>query len=133
MNKKKHAEYLKRSDRKEEVDDTPVAMPLRFRNMGPLERRDEIRMLIREALSEAANVGGMETFEEADDFNIDDDEPEMVSPYEMIELTPEYPAGDDDEHVSDEVRPGGVSPKSEGSGEPAAAPGSDGELDEGTD
>lgn len=131
MNRKQHEQYLKREDRREVPDPTPVEMPLRFRNMGPSQMRDEIRMMVREAMSDFAHDQGFETFEEADDFDIDD-EPDLVSPYEIVEMVPEYPEVVD-EDVSNRERSGGPRSRSEGGGKPPAVASSDGAGDDGED
>lgn len=66
--------------RREKLDDTPVAIPLKFRRVET--QADRMRRIIREEMSRAAEVQGYETFEEADDFSIPDDY-DPSSPYEM--------------------------------------------------
>lgn len=73
---------------REVPDDTPVEMPLRFRNMRPYDMANEIRRMVREELSEAAHDKDFETFEEADDFYVDDDA-EFISPYELHQMQEE--------------------------------------------
>lgn len=61
------------------LDDTPVAIPLRLTR--PPTIVDQVRRLVRGAMSDLAQSQGNESFEEADDFDIGDDyEPD--SPYE---------------------------------------------------
>lgn len=70
--------------RHEEVDNTPVEVPLRYRN-----RPDEVermKYLIRTAMSEMAEENQLETFEEANDFDVDDGSDfDPSSPHEVIE------------------------------------------------
>lgn len=73
-------------------DPTPVEVPLKLRR--PLSLQDEIKRFVRSELSQRAEDEGYESFEESDDFDIDDDEGEFASPYEFQEMTPE--AGDRD-------------------------------------
>lgn len=62
------------------LDDTPVAIPVRLTR--PPTLTEQMRQVIRGELSRAAAAEGYETFEEADDFDVDDDfDPQ--SPWEM--------------------------------------------------
>jgi hypothetical protein len=64
----------------EEHDLTPVAIPEGYEQPESLE--DLMRRVIRESISQSAVNSGMETFEEANDFDIpDDDEPDLTTPY----------------------------------------------------
>lgn len=65
----------------EKLDTTPVEMPLGFQHPEPLEER--IRRLIRSSVSDHAHDQGAETFEEADDFDIPDDDSDPITPFEM--------------------------------------------------
>lgn len=67
-------------------DPTPVEVPL-FR---PLSIHEEMKRFIRSEMSRQAAEAGQESFEEADDFDVGDDD-EIVSPYEMVELKEEFP------------------------------------------
>lgn len=64
-------------------DTTPVALPLGFKT--PETLAEQIQRLVRTNVSQEAANAGAETFEEADDFDIDEeDEPfDQTSPYEM--------------------------------------------------
>lgn len=65
----------------QEVDPTPMAPPVGYTRHVPLHL--QIREMVRsEALRQAAESADMETFEEADDFDIPDDPVEPGSPYE---------------------------------------------------
>lgn len=68
-------------------DPTPVEVPLKFRRKP--SREDDIRRLIREVISGYVESKGFESFKEADDFDISDDQ-EMVSPYEMTAMQEEF-------------------------------------------
>lgn len=59
-------------------DPTPVEMPVGFKRPIPLA--DEIRAIMRRAVQEDLDSHGMETFDEADDFEVPDED--MTSPYE---------------------------------------------------
>lgn len=63
-------------------DPSPVSVPAGFKVPESLEQR--IARLIRKDLSEQADQQGMETFEEAEDFDIDDDMFDPQSPYEEV-------------------------------------------------
>lgn len=69
------------NERGEEVPDpTPVALPVGFNRPIPLGER--IRKLVQdEALRRSSELAGVETFEDADDFDIPDD-PLDSTPYE---------------------------------------------------
>jgi len=62
-------------------DNTPVAIPTRLRM--PQSRTEQIRAFIRSELSRQSADHGQESFEEADDFSLDDGQ-EWVSPYEEV-------------------------------------------------
>lgn len=62
------------------LDPTPKSIPVGFKRPETLQ--EQIRRLVRTEVSEAAGANGWDTFEEADDFEIDDD-PEIPTPYEM--------------------------------------------------
>lgn len=108
---------------KEYPDPTPVSVPVRFKQSP--SHYDEIKHMIRVAMSEHASSRDMETFEEANDFDLDyDDEPEFVSAYEFEELLPEN--GEDLEPsppLSENIPAGNVrgeAPKPEPQSAPAA-------------
>ncbi len=72
---------------KEYLDPTPIEIPVAFQQAEPL--RDSIKRMVREEFSVAAKSSEMETFEEADDFNMSDDEEDFLSPYEIVEMADE--------------------------------------------
>lgn len=74
------------SGRHEFPDPTPVEMPLGFKR--PPSLQEEIQRLIRVQMSQLAQEDGYESFEEADDFEVDED-PDPLSPYEVVEMQPE--------------------------------------------
>lgn len=65
----------------EDLDRTPIEIPV-----APKELRyeDEMRRIVRDELSRHAEASHRETFEESDDFEIEDDDP--LSPYETTEM-----------------------------------------------
>jgi len=74
-----------------EIPDTrPVAVPHGWER--PLSLTDQIRRMVRGELSRQAAEDGDETFEEADDFDVDED-PEPFSAYEVPEAAPEVLGG----------------------------------------
>lgn len=112
-------------------DPRPVEVPIAFQR--PLSLQDEIKRFVRLELSKRAAAQELESFEEADDFDVDDEDPLPVTPYEVREMSPE--AGDDDAdppkvdvkpgHQSDQVSaPGGDSSKP-APGAPAVPPSAD--------
>lgn len=76
------------SGRKEYPDPTPVEMPLGFKRPPTLQ--EEIQRIIRVQMSQQARAEGFETFEEADDFAVDED-PDPLSAYEVMEMEAEGP------------------------------------------
>lgn len=62
------------------LDDTPVAMPVGFNR--PPTLADQIRAMVKGELSRQASEQGLETFEDADDFDVDDDM-DPSSPWEL--------------------------------------------------
>lgn len=75
--------HLTEDGRFELVDDTPVAPPLGYRH-GPSLNDTVMRLLYeqRKRELEDASAEDLETFEEADDFDVDDETPHPVTPYE---------------------------------------------------
>lgn len=66
----------------ETPDPTPVAMPAGFKRPETLEER--IRRLVRsERFAAEMEAAGFETFDEADDFDVEDDRPDPATPYEL--------------------------------------------------
>lgn len=63
------------------VDSTPMAPPLGYVEHEPLALQIR-RMVMSEQLRLAAESAGMESFEEADDFEMEDDPVDPKSPYE---------------------------------------------------
>lgn len=64
----------------EHPDPTPVEIPTRLKL--PQRQVDRMREMIRQEMSQAAQAAGVETFDEADDFFLDD--VEFTSPYEEV-------------------------------------------------
>lgn len=62
-------------------DPTPVEMPAGFKHPESLE--SQIRRLVRGAMSDASEQAGFESFDDADDFEIEDDDIDPATPYEM--------------------------------------------------
>lgn len=83
-------------------DPTPVAVPAGWSRPVPLQQ--QIQAMIRTELSRKAVEDGQESFEEADDFDVDE-EPDPLSPYEMPEGLPERP-------TRHETLDGGIEPPS---------------------
>lgn len=64
----------------EMMDPTPVALPMAFRR--PESISDMMKRLVRTHLSRVAAAEQSESFDEADDFNVDGEEKEPNTPYE---------------------------------------------------
>lgn len=67
---------------REVPDPNPVAVPAGFQVPETLD--EQIRRLVRGAVSQQAQEQGLETFEESEDFDIDDDMFDPSSPYEEV-------------------------------------------------
>lgn len=67
-------------------DPTPVEVPLRFRGQESTDER--IRRIIRETISRQAAESGWESFDDANDFEVDED-PDPVSQYELTDMQEE--------------------------------------------
>lgn len=72
-------------------DPTPVEIPIGYKAPETLQQMIA-RMVQSEALKAELQRQGAETFEESDDFEVEGDEGEMVSPYEMRDMEPEFVA-----------------------------------------
>ena len=88
-------------------DPTPLHVPGLER---PLSIQEEMKQFIRQEISNHAQTEGYESFEEADDFEEDDGEADLLSPYVVVEL-----------HQDD--RPYDLESDSEDSAESGEAPG----------
>jgi len=76
------------ADGSETLDATPIAPPVGYNRQVPLHL--QIREMVRsEALRQAAESSDAETFEEADDFEVDDDDYDPQSQWEN-EFDPSY-------------------------------------------
>lgn len=104
----------------EPVDDTPVSIPTRLKL--PQSRTDQMREFIRREMSIQAAEQGEETFEEADDFEIDEEDTPLTR-YEMLYLEPpaEEPAPPLQNGVKAEGQPPDV-PAASPEGNPPATP-----------
>ena len=80
----------------EVLDNTPVVLDVSPR---PLPLVDRIKKAVRHELSENARNSGFESFEEANDFDIEDEFAEMdhISGYEVEEMIEEFPVEKRDE------------------------------------
>ena len=64
-------------------DPTPIEIPVELRDMSLV---DEIKEYVRGEMMLRQEDEGMETFEEANDFDMEEEEPELVSSYEFDEM-----------------------------------------------
>lgn len=79
-----------RPDGKEEVDPTPLAPPAGYN--APPDLMTMIRTMIQsEEIRRKLAEEDMETFEEADDFEIPDDPLDPLTPYEEVFMPPKQP------------------------------------------
>lgn len=72
-------------------DPRPMAVPAGYDR--PLSLAEQIKRMVRIELSRSAEAEGLESFEEADDFDVPEDEGDFVSPYEVREMAQEAPGG----------------------------------------
>ena len=61
-------------------DPTPVAMPAGFKR--PETLAEQVQRLVRRDISYRAEALGLETFEDAEDFDVDDENHDPSTPYE---------------------------------------------------
>lgn len=74
-------------------DPRPLEIPAGFKK--PESITDIIQRLVRTQLSQRAQEEGNETWEEANDFDMDDDDPDsLFTPYELQEMQEERPLAD---------------------------------------
>lgn len=92
------------------LDTTPMELPLGYK---PQESMDEkLRRIVREEVSDAASRHGLETFEEADDFVVDDADDFLPSQYQLTDmqeermLVPRSKEGRKDAKISERRRGG---------------------------
>lgn len=80
------------SGRREELDATPVEWPLHLKR--PPTLAEEIQRLVKMEVSRVAEEAGLESFEEADDFDLDDEDGVPTSPHELNDLQADMPRGE---------------------------------------
>lgn len=92
---------MRYNDAGEEIpDDRPVEVPLKFKR--PLSIQEEIQRYIRIEASMAAGRDGLETFDEANDFEVEDDDEFPLSSAERAALlAEEYRIAKQDKEVLD--------------------------------
>lgn len=114
---------------KEKPDPTPVAAIAQ--RQRPLTLREEMQRFIREQASEVAEMHGHDSFEDFDDFEIDDEDPDLTTPYTVSELHSEFEETLDGqptaEDLSEEAEEGagvqaGSAPGEPSAGDPAGIP-----------
>lgn len=79
----------------------------------PPTLQEQIRRILRTELSDQVAAQGGETFEEALDFDVDE-EPELRSPYEVAEMEDEYPVQPPSEEVVEPSEPAAELPVEDG-------------------
>ena len=67
---------------REVVDSRPMEIPAGFRR--PETLAEQVQRLVRNSISREAEERGFETFEESEDFEIDDDPVDPSTPYETV-------------------------------------------------
>lgn len=104
-------------------DPTPVEVPLRYRRAPSLDER--IKRLLLGELSRRAEARGDETFEQANDFDVDEPERDgFLSPYQVATLAREEGYGEADDDGRSEAGSSAGAPG--GGGTAAAVPASGG-------
>lgn len=86
---------------REVPDGRPVSVPHNWQR--PLSLHEEIKRFVRQELSARAADEGEESFEEADDFEVDED-PDLFSPYELRDAPVEAIDKDADPPVAPEEK-----------------------------
>lgn len=74
---------------REVPDPRPVAVPIGFRR--PESLTNQIRRMVRNELSQVAAARGVESFREANDFELEDDAEDFLTPYEVQGMREEIP------------------------------------------
>lgn len=97
-------------------DPTPVEIPVELRKPETMD--EKMRRIVREQISFRAAENGQETYEEANDFDVDDgfEDDALFSPYELKDMLPEY----NENMVTPDGSP--VYGESEASGDPKKSP-----------
>lgn len=88
-------------DGREINDPTPVQAPVYWR--APPTIQQQIQRYVRTELSRQAAEAGVETFEEADNFDTGDDE-ELKSPYELDAEVEQLPRWKEDRERQEAIR-----------------------------
>ena len=88
---------------KEQPDPTPVHIPGKAEK--PLSLREEMRRFVREELSKQVQKEDYGSFDEEDDFEEENPDLDMLSPYTVHELKPEGESLPDDLNGEPEVVP----------------------------
>lgn len=105
-------------------DQTPVHIPGVTDKPAPLSLREELQRYVRQEMSRQAQEQQLESFDEADDFEVDDEEPDLTTEYSVTEMSP--PPGSislDGEPTQEDTTylENGAEPQAaEGSGKPPA-------------
>ena len=73
---------MRAQDDKEDLDPTPIEIP---DNMHSRSLEDQVRGWIREEFSKHAEEQGFETFEEANDFEMEDEDDFVISPFQIAD------------------------------------------------
>lgn len=97
-----------------------IAVPEEYEK--PLSLREEMRRYIRSEISAVASQQGMETLEEANDFEVDDDDDDILSPYEVVEMEADPGPGPEPLPAEPEAEPRQGSPQGEPQPENTAEP-----------
>lgn len=79
------------ADRRKEIpDQTPVELPLGYKAPETLEQL-MARMIRNAEFNRIREAAGAETFEEADDFEVGDEENDGLSQYQLSQMQEEHP------------------------------------------
>lgn len=85
---------IKKENWKEYPDPSPIEIPAELKRPESMDQR--IKRLVHSQIQAKAMEEGFETFEEANDFEVDDsfDGDGIMSPYDVQEMEPEYPVNE---------------------------------------
>ena len=83
----------------ERPDQTPVEIPLG--KQQPPSLKEQMMQFVRAEIAKERNDNNLETFEDFDNFDVEDEDPDLTSPYTVVELNP-IPGGYDVETPPEE-------------------------------
>lgn len=111
-------------------DQTPAAIPLKFKRAENM--LEQVQRFVRQELSAQADAAGFESFDEADDFYVEDDIYPPRTRYELDDDNERYDIRNDPGYQKRDEREEGTSPKRTPKGKSSVQPSGE-EPDEDTE